>query len=101
MWLFCAVDLIFTQRVSNPNHNCTNQHNKKRLLEKHSQFSDMDVMKQFAARFGAPGEIRTHNRLIRSQMLYPLSYGGDAAKDYNLEVQVGKAVILLYWVGKL
>jgi hypothetical protein len=26
---------------------------------------------------GAPGEIRTHNRLIRSQMLYPLSYEGD------------------------
>ncbi len=26
---------------------------------------------------GAPGEIRTHNLLIRSQALYPLSYGGD------------------------
>src|SRR4030066_1271934 len=25
---------------------------------------------------GAPGGIRTHNRLIRSQMLCPLSYGG-------------------------
>ncbi len=25
---------------------------------------------------GAPGGIRTHNRLIRSQMLYPLRYGG-------------------------
>ena len=24
---------------------------------------------------GAPGEIRTPNLLIRSQMLYPLSYG--------------------------
>ena len=24
---------------------------------------------------GAPGETRTPNRLIRSQMLYPLSYG--------------------------
>ena len=24
--------------------------------------------------FGAPGETRTPNRLIRSQMLYPLSY---------------------------
>ncbi len=24
---------------------------------------------------GAPGESRTHNLLIRSQMLYPLSYG--------------------------
>lgn len=26
---------------------------------------------------GAPGGIRTHNRLIRSQALCPLSYGGD------------------------
>ena len=26
---------------------------------------------------GAPGRIRTHNPLIRSQMLYPLSYWGD------------------------
>jgi hypothetical protein len=26
---------------------------------------------------GAPGGTRTHNRLIRSQMLCPLSYGGD------------------------
>ena len=26
--------------------------------------------------YSAPGEIRTHNRLIRSQALYPLSYGG-------------------------
>jgi hypothetical protein len=25
---------------------------------------------------GAPGGIRTHNLLIRSQALYPLSYGG-------------------------
>jgi hypothetical protein len=25
--------------------------------------------------FSAPGEIRTPNLLIRSQMLYPLSYG--------------------------
>ncbi len=25
----------------------------------------------------APGEIRTPNRLIRSQVLYPLSYGGE------------------------
>ena len=29
----------------------------------------------FAATSGAPGEIRTPNLLIRSQMLYPLSYG--------------------------
>jgi hypothetical protein len=26
-------------------------------------------------RYGAPGETRTPNLLIRSQMLYPLSYG--------------------------
>jgi hypothetical protein len=31
---------------------------------------------------GAPGGIRTHNRLIRSQMLYPLSYGGNTHNAY-------------------
>ena len=31
---------------------------------------------------GAPGGIRTHNRLIRSQMLYPLSYGGLSVHAY-------------------
>ena len=35
---------------------------------------------------GAPGEIRTHNRLIRSQMLYPLSYEGDW-HDYTANSQ--------------
>jgi hypothetical protein len=27
--------------------------------------------------YSTPGRIRTHDPLIRSQMLYPLSYGGE------------------------
>jgi hypothetical protein len=34
------------------------------------------VVRRITARYGAPEAIRTPNRLIRSQMLYPLSYGG-------------------------
>jgi hypothetical protein len=31
---------------------------------------------------GAPGGTRTHNLLIRSQALYPLSYGGMSLRLY-------------------
>ena len=36
------------------------------------------VFALFPAYLCAPGEARTLNLLIRSQALYPLSYGGDA-----------------------
>ncbi|SVB68200.1 uncharacterized protein METZ01_LOCUS221054 [marine metagenome] len=29
---------------------------------------------------GAPGRNRTHNPLVRSQVLYPLSYGGNLSQ---------------------
>ena len=40
---------------------------------------------------GAPGGIRTHNLLIRSQALYPLSYGGftEAIIPENLGFDAG------------
>ena len=34
---------------------------------------------------GAPGETRTPNRLIRSQMLYPLSYERDSQETFAPE----------------
>jgi hypothetical protein len=36
----------------------------------------------FFRKSGAPGGTRTHNLLIRSQALYPLSYGG-LGSDYT------------------
>ena len=47
---------------------------KSRLLSKEEVGSDQ-------GRRGAPEGIRTPNLLIRSQMLYPLSYGRMAAND--------------------
>ena len=37
---------------------------------------------------GAPGEIRTPNLLIRSQMLYPLSYECSCATEMDNEQRV-------------
>jgi hypothetical protein len=31
--------------------------------------------------YGAPGRSRTYNHLIRSQVLYPLSYGCDFSEE--------------------
>ena len=40
-----------------------------------AQIATDDVLTNKGAGGGAPGTIRTCNLLIRSQMLYPLSYG--------------------------
>jgi hypothetical protein len=45
-------------------------------VEQHLQAHNYRRSVVFAlVRYGAPGETRTPNLLIRSQMLYPLSYG--------------------------
>lgn len=41
-------------------------------------------MNRFPPYLGAPGGIRTHNLLIRSQALYPLSYGGSVIGLYPI-----------------
>jgi hypothetical protein len=41
-----------------------------------------DFLGKLAVMCSAPGETRTHNRLIRSQMLCPLSYEG-VGDDYT------------------
>jgi hypothetical protein len=38
---------------------------------------DQNILELYYIMKGAPGTIRTRNLLIRSQALYPLSYGGD------------------------
>ncbi len=51
-------------------------------------------------RVGAPGGTRTHNLLIRSQALYPLSYGGVGAL-YQISSARGEGMVSLARVRKV
>jgi hypothetical protein len=90
--------------------NCTELVQTQKSLTKARQIPQyMGAMTGLTPKYGTPGAIRTHNLLIRSQALYPLSYGGILIKGSHLNSQIiprlyGCAKFFpldIHWVGKL
>lgn len=73
---------------------CTQLHPKTKACSK-SRLNPPNVGQGdgITARSGAPGGTRTHNLLIRSQTLCPLSYGG-ITLDYTAPAGLGKGKTL-------